>query len=324
MSAVSIPKSKGKPTNSISRCFKIFFREMKRNKILYLMILPAILYFIIFNYAPMAGVVAAFKRFNYNDGLFGSPWCGLDNFKFLWRSGTLPRITINTILYNVVFMGLEVVTQVGMALLLNEIISKKFKKATQTMMFMPYFISYVILSVFVYNIFNYDNGLLNNILQSLGFEKFSAYTTTWIWKYVLVFFEQWKSLGYGVVIYLAAITGISDEYYEAARIDGASHWQEIRYISLPMLKPTVITIVLFAVGRIMKGQFELFYQIIGTNGVLYNSTDIIDTYVFRSLTQTFDVGMGTAAGLYQSLFGLVLILTVNGIIKKINADYALF
>jgi putative aldouronate transport system permease protein len=211
-----------------------------------------------------------------------------------------------------------------MALLLNEITSKVYKKFSQTLIFMPYFVSYVILAVLVYNIFSYDNGLLNNILGFFGQPKFSAYTTTGIWKYVLIFFNQWKGLGYGVVVYLAAITGISDEYYEAAKIDGASHWQEIRYISMPLLKPTVIVITLFAVGRIMKGQFELFYQIIGVNGVLYNSTDIIDTYVFRSLTQTFDVGMGTAAGVYQSVFGLILIVTVNGIVKRINPDYALF
>lgn len=297
---------------------------MRKNRTLYLMVLPAVIYFVIFNYIPMAGVVAAFKRFNYNDGLFGSPWCALDNFRFLYQSGTLLRITSNTILYNVVFMFLNIVTQVGIALLLNEIASKVYKKVSQTLIFMPYFVSYVIVGVLVYNIFNYDNGLFNNIITSLGFQRFSAYTTTGIWKYVLVFFNEWKGLGYGVVVYLAAITGISDEYYEAARIDGASHWQEIRYISLPLLKPTIVIITLFAVGRILKGQFELFYQIIGSNGVLYNSTDIIDTYVFRSLTQTFDVGMGTAAGLYQSLFGLILVVTVNGIVKKINPEYALF
>lgn len=304
--------------------FKGFLKEIRKNRILYLMVVPAVIYFLVFSYIPMAGVVAAFKRYNYIGGLFGSPWCGLDNFRFLYQSGVLLRITSNTIAYNVVFMFLNVVTQVGTALLLNEIGNKVCKKFSQTLIFMPYFVSFVIVGVLVYNIFSYDNGLLNNILNYFGQPKFEAYLTTGIWKYILVFFQQWKGLGYGVVVYLAAITGISGEYYEAARIDGASHWQEIRYISLPLLKPTVITITLFAVGKILKGQFELFYQIIGSNGVLYNATDIIDTYVFRSLTQTFDVGMGTAAGFYQSLFGLVLVITVNGVVKRINPDYALF
>ena len=234
------------------------------------------------------------------------------------------HITANTILYNLAFLVLGVITQVGTALLLNEIHSKLYRKITQSFMFLPYFISYVVLGVLVYNIFSYDTGLLNNIRGLLGMEKFSAYTDTGIWKYVLVFLEQWKGLGYGVVVYMAAITGISAEYYESARIDGASHWQEIRYISLPLLKPTIIIITLFAVGKIMKGQFELFYQVIGSNGVLFNATDIIDTYVFRSLTQTFDVGLGSAAGFYQSLFGLLFIMAVNGIVKRMNPEYALF
>ena len=291
---------------------------------MYLMALPTLIYFVVFSYIPMLGVVLAFKRYNYNDGIFHSPWVGFSNFKFLFQSGTLMHITANTILYNLAFLVLGVITQVGTALLLNEIHSKLYRKITQSFMFLPYFISYVVLGVLVYNIFSYDTGLLNNIRGLLGMEKFSAYTDTGIWKYVLVFLEQWKGLGYGVVVYMAAITGISAEYYESARIDGASHWQEIRYISLPLLKPTIIIITLFAVGKIMKGQFELFYQIIGANGTLYPVTDIIDTYVFRMTTTSFDPGLATAAGLYQSFFGFVLIVTVNYVVKKLNPDYALF
>lgn len=301
-----------------------FGREINKHKTMYLMALPTLLYFVVFSYIPMLGVVLAFKRYNYNDGILHSPWVGFSNFKFLFQSGTLTRITVNTILYNLAFLLLGVVTQVGVALLLNEIHSKLYRKITQSFMFLPYFISYVVLGVLVYNIFSFDTGLLNNLRSMLGLEKFSAYTTPGIWKYVLVFLEQWKGLGYGVVVYMAAITGISAEYYESAKIDGANHWQEIRYISLPLLKPTIIIITLFAVGKIMKGQFELFYQVIGSNGVLYNATDIIDTYVFRSLTQSFDVGLGSAAGFYQSLFGLVFIMLVNGIVKRINPEYALF
>lgn len=301
-----------------------FFHEIFKNRILYLMVLPAVLYFILFSYIPMLGILFAFKNYNYADGILRSPWVGFDNFRFLFVSGTFTTITTNTILYNVAFLVVGLILQVGTALLLNEIASKVFKKLAQTMMFLPYFVSYVILAAFVYNIFNYDSGLLNNILVSLGLPKFSAYTTPKVWKYIILFFNQWKGLGYGVVVYLAVITGIGQEYYESAKIDGANHWQQIRYITMPMLKPTVIIMTMFGIGKIMKGQFELFYQIIGDNGVLFNATDIIDTFVFRTMTQTFNIGMGTAAGFYQSMFGLILILTVNWITKKINPDYALF
>lgn len=317
---MDVPGKKKKKTKKYS----VFFKEIKKNRSMYLMALPVLIYFVIFNYIPMLGVALAFKRYNYTDGIFGSPWVGLENFRFLISSGTLLHITKNTILYNLVFLVLGIVMQVGIAILLNEINSKLYRKITQSFMFLPYFVSYVVLGVLVYNIFNYDTGLLNNLRGMLGMDKFSAYTTPGIWKYVLVFLEMWKGLGYGVVVYMACITGISVEYYESARIDGASHWQEIKYITLPQLKPTVIIITLLAVGKIMKGQFELFYQVIGSNGVLYDATDIIDTYVFRSLTQTFDVGLGSAAGFYQSLFGLIFILLVNGIVKRINPDYALF
>lgn len=298
--------------------------ELKRNKLLFIMLIPACVFFILISYLPMFGVVLAFKKFNYTDGIFASPWVGFDNFGFLFRSGTLLRITRNTILYNAVFMTLGVVLQISTAIFLSEILNKYVKKISQTLMFLPYFISYVLLGAFVYNLFNYEFGVVNSFLSQFGFEKIDIYAMKGAWKYILVFFHEWKGLGYGVVIYLAAITGLSPEYYEAARMDGANKWQEIRLITLPLLKPTAIVILLFGVGQIMKGQFELFYQIIGNNGGLFESTDIIDTYVFRSLTQSFDPGMGTAAGLYQSLFGFVLIMTVNAITKKIQPDYALF
>lgn len=196
------------------------------------MVLPAVLYFLVFCYAPMLGSILAFKNYNYADGILKSPWVWFDNFRFLFVSGTFTRITINTILYNAAFLVVGLVLQVATALLLNEIISAKFKKIAQSMMFLPYFVSYVILAAFVYNIFNYDTGLLNNILAFFGQPKFSAYTTDGVWKYILLFFNQWKGLGYGVVVYLAAITGIGQEYYESAKIDGANHWQEIKYITI--------------------------------------------------------------------------------------------
>ena len=301
-----------------------FILEISKNRVMWLMILPAIIFFLIFSYLPMIGIVLAFKNFNYNQGILGSPWVGLENFRFLFTSGTIWRVTKNTILYNLVFIGLGLVVQISLAIMLSEIGRKWYKKITQSFMFLPYFVSYVLLAAFVYNIFNYEYGVLNNILISLGFERFDAYGNAGVWKYVLVFFNEWKGLGYGVVIYLATFTGISSEYYEASKIDGANKWKEIWYITLPLLKSTVIVITLFAVGRIMRGQFELFYQIIGNNGNLFSTTDIIDTYVFRMLTQSFNPGMGTAAGLYQSVTSFVLILFVNYLVKKAEPEYSLF
>lgn len=301
-----------------------FAYEFKKNWMLFAMITPVLIYALIFNYAPMIGNIVAFKTFRYNLGIFGSPWAGLKNFEFLVKGGVLWRTTRNTILYNVAFMFLDVVMQVGVALMLNEIISPKIKKFCQSLMFLPYFISFVLVQSVAYAFLNSDYGVINGLLTKLGLDAINIYGQPAAWPFILTFFHVWKGLGYGVVVYMAAITGISGEYYEAAKLDGATKWQQIRYITLPMLKPTIITLTLFAVGRIMKGQFDLFYQLVGTNGLLYEYTDIIDTYVFRSITETFDPGMSAAAGLYQSFFSFVLIMTVNYIVKKIQPDYALF
>jgi putative aldouronate transport system permease protein len=298
--------------------------EMRKNWLMWMMILPAVVFVVIFNYIPMAGIVVAFKKFNYTDGIFNSPWVGFDNFAFLVKGGVLWRITRNTVLYNIIFILVDMITQIAVAVMLNEVTQKWFKKFSQSMMFLPYFISFVLVQSIAYGIFSYEQGILNNILTNLGVDPVNVYTTKGVWPFILTFFHEWKGLGYGVVIYLAAITGISSEYYEAARVDGATKWQQIRLITLPLLRPTAITLFLFAVGKIMKGQFELFFQLVGRNGTLYEVTDIIDTYVFRTITQTFDPGMSTAAGLYQSLFGFVLIMVVNTTVKKIKPEYALF
>jgi len=299
-------------------------KEISTNKILFLMLVPAFVYFIIFKYLPMVGVILAFKKYTYAGGIFGSPWSGFDNFRFLFISGIIYRITRNTVLYNLSFLSLGIILQVFCAVILSELSSKIFKKVTQSFMFLPYFVSFVLLSAFVYNVFNYEYGTMNSIIQSMGGEPVDIYSMPWVWKYILNVFYQWKNIGYGTVIFLAAITSIISEYYEAARIDGANIFQQIRLITIPLIVPTIVIVFLFNVGKILQGQFELFYQIVGNNGQLYEATDIIDTYVFRSLTRDFDIGMGTAVGFYQSLFGLLLILTVNYVVKKVQSEYALF
>lgn len=303
---------------------KGLMHELSRNRILFIMLLPAVFFFIINSYIPMVGIYYAFTQFDFNTSLFNSEFVGLANFKYLWQSGMLTKLTLNTVGYNLAFIVLGNVLAIACAVLLSELKSKWFKKITQSIMFLPYFVSFVILSVIVYNLFNYESGFLNTMLKGFGMEPLDVYNTPWMWVFLIIIFYLWKNLGYSMVIYLAAITGISDEYYEAAKIDGANIFQRVWYITLPMLKTTFVVLLLFALGSIMKGQFDLFYQLVGNNGLLYNATDILDTYVYRSLKVTFDIGMATSAGLYQSLFGFVLVMTVNYIIRKVNDEYALF
>jgi putative aldouronate transport system permease protein len=303
---------------------KGFWMELSRNRILFLMVAPAILFFILFSYIPMVGIYLAFTKFSFDGGIFGSEFIGMMNFKFLYQSGTLWNLTKNTVLYNLAFIFIGNFLQLVCAIFLSQIANKYFKKATQSIMFLPFFISWVLVGAFVFNLFNSDTGVINTLLKQFGAQPYDFYLNTAPWKYIIVFFNVWKGLGYGTVIYLAAIMSISDEYYEAAEIDGANIFQQIRHITIPLLTPTFILLIIFSLGGILKGQFDLFYQIIGNNGMLYDATDIIDTYVYRALAVNFDIGMGSAAGLYQSFFGFLLVLTVNFIVKKIREDYALF
>lgn len=300
------------------------WKELRKNKVLFLMILPALLFFVLFSYVPMIGVYYAFTNYSFDGGLFGSPFVGMQNFKFLWESGVLFNLTKNTVLYNLAFIFLGNLLQLVCAIFLSEFTVRWFKKLTQSIMFLPFFISFVLVGAFVYNLFNFETGVVNTLFRQLGLQPYDFYLHTAPWKYIIVFFHVWKGLGYGTVIYLAAIMGISDEYHEAAKIDGANIFNRIRHITIPLLIPTFVLLILLSLGGILKGQFDLFWQIIGNNGMLYNSTDIIDTYVYRSLAINFDIGMGTAAGLFQSFFGFVLVMTVNWIIRKTQKDYALF
>ena len=301
-----------------------FLKELVTNRIMFLMLLPAVLYFLINNYLPMVGIYYAFTRFDFSRSLFNSAFVGFENFEFLWKSGILLRLTMNTLGYNAAFILLGNVGAIVLAILASELKLRWFKKLTQSILFLPYFVSFVILSAIVYNVFNYESGFLNTLLKGWSVEPVDIYNLPWAWIPLIILFYLWKNVGYSMVIYLATITGISEEYYEAAKIDGANIFQRVRYITLPMLKTTFIILLLFSLGSIMKGQFDLFYQLVGNNGLLYNTTDILDTYVYRSLKVTFDIGMASAAGLYQSLFGFILVMTVNTIIRKTNEEYALF
>lgn len=303
---------------------KDFFSEIWKNKLLYMMFMPVALWYMAFRYLPLAGIVVAFKKFNYKEGLFFSPWNGLDNFQYFFKSGKAFLVTRNTLVYNLVFLASYIVFSILMAILIAEINSKLFKKTAQTFLFLPYFISWVVVSAFVYNFFNYEHGMVNTILESLGYGRINLTVSLKNWYFLMPLLYVWKWVGFGSVLYLAAIMGIDQSSYEAAKIDGANAFQKIHYITLPLLKPTTIILVLLGIGRVMRGEFDMFYQLIGNNGLLMDGTDIIDTFVFRSLMGTSDFGMASAAGFYQSILCFIIITTVNGIVRKVDPDSALF
>jgi len=301
-----------------------FGQEVKKNHALFIMVLPAIIAIVVLAYLPMAGLVLAFKNYRFNLGIFGSPWNGLENFRYLFSSGTGWLITKNTILYNLLNLITSQFLAIIIAVFITEIKNKLFKKVSQSLIFLPYFISWVIVGTFVYAIFNYETGMLNSAIKSMGGESVNVYSMPGIWPWIICLFNAWKWCGYNSVIYIAAITGVDAEIYEAADIDGATIFKRIRYITLPCIKPTVITMLLLQVGRVLRGDFEMFYQIVGNNGQLFNATDVIDTYVFRSLLQNANLGMNAAASFYQSLLCFIIIMIVNAVVKRIDSDYALF
>lgn len=298
--------------------------ELKRNWPLFLMLVPTAVYFIINNYMPMIGIYFSFINFSFTDGLWGSPFVGFKNFEFLFQS-QMWRLVRNTLLYNTAFILLGNCLQIFFAVLISQLTQRRFKKITQTMMFMPYFVSYVMVNVLVYALLEYDYGAINSALVSLGFERLDFYNSPKYWPFIIVIVNLWKGLGYGMVVYLATITSIDPELYAAAKVDGANIFQQIRYITLPHLKPTFILLLVYAVGSIMKGNFELFYQLVGNNGILFSTTDILDTYVYRvTVSQPLDIGLGAAAGLFQSVFGFVVVMVTNWFIKRKNPEQALF
>lgn len=299
--------------------------QLKRYLPLYLMAFPGLLYLLINNYLPMTGLVVAFKNYNYRDGIFGSPWCGLDNFEYLFSTSTSFVITRNTIGYNAIFIILNTVVGVGAAILLNEVRSKKALTVFQTTMIIPYLLSMIIIGYLVFAFLSSENGFINKqVLAFLGIDPVSWYAATGAWPWILLFINTLKNFGFLALIYYSTLIAISNEYYEAARLDGATKWQQIRYITLPYLKPTVITMVLLSVGRVFYSDFGLFYQVPQNSGALYSVTNTIDTYVYRSLIQLGDVGMASAAGVYQSIVGFILVLAANAIVRKISPENAMF
>lgn len=307
---------------------KSFLSDVKQNFYLYLLVLPGVLYFLIFKYLPMVGVVVAFQNFNTVKGFFKSEFVGLKNFEYFFTSKDWLIVTWNTVFLNILFLFTGLFFAILIAIVLSEISNKYFKKVTQSIVILPNFISWTLVSMFVFALLSTDIGLINSILKAFGFiqegQEISFYSNPDLWVGILVVLKIWKGAGFGSVIYLAAIAGIDQEIYEAAKIDGATRLQCITKITLPQLKTTVVLLTLFGIGDIFQGDLGMIYAIVGDNPSLYHTTDVIDTYVFRMLRQMNDISMSTAIGLYQSLVGLVIVFVTNYLAKKYDSDSAIF
>ena len=292
--------------------------------------LPATVWFVVFCYLPMFGLIIAFKNFKLSPGqgflysLFHSDWAGFDNFKFFLTSNTFGLLLRNTILYNLVFIIINLVLPVTLAIIINQLYSKFASKCYQTMMFLPYFMSWVVVSYFVYAFLNPDKGLANSIIMGLGGEKVMWYSAPQYWPFILVFMSTWKSMGYNMVVYLASITGIDGSLYEAAILDGATKWQQAKYITLPSIKPMIIIMFILNIGKIFYSDFGLFWQV--TQRVpasLYNTVSTFDTFIFQSLQSQISIGQTAAAGLFQAVCCCVTILITNFIVSKVDEDSAI-
>ena len=308
---------------------KKFVRTLRENFIFLLMVLPGAAWLILFFYIPVFGNIVAFKDYHitgegFIDSVMKSKWVGFDNFKFLFSSKDAYIITRNTVLYNLGFIFLGLIVSVGIAIIFSELRSKRVVKVLQTSMLFPYFLSWVIISFFTDAFLNVDKGLVNHILTSLGMKAINFYSELWIWPALLLFLGIWKGFGYSSVMYYATIMGIDPTYYEAATVDGASKWQRIRNITIPQLSSLITVLTILAVGNIFRADFGLFYQIPHNAGALYSVTNVIDVYVYNGLTKSGDIGMTAAAGLYQSVVGLVRVLISNIIARRIDKNAALF
>ena len=299
--------------------------SLKKTLPLILMTLPGLAYLVINNYIPMGGIIIAFKKIDYRKGILASDWIGLDNFRFLFSTPDAWIMTRNTILYNLAFIVVGTVCALALAIGMNEIKERFFAKYLQGAFLLPNLVSMVVVSYVVFAFINTDTGFLNQtVLPALGFPEVNYYTRAQNWPVILLIVYLWKNTGYASIIYLASMAGIDTTLYEAARIDGAGKWDQIRLITLPLLRPTIIILTLLAVGRIMFSDFGLFYQVTMNSGALYSTTQTIDTYVYRGLMQLGNIGMSSAAGFYQSIVGFVLVLTANYLVKKISPEDALF
>lgn len=304
-------------------------RDIARNKFSYLIALPAMIYVFLFSYLAYPYILLAFQRYDYRnssilDILFHGNWCGFDNFKFFFASQNAFTVTFNTIYLNLLFIITGTVMSVLLAVLLNELRSKWFVKTTQAVMLFPNYISWIMVSYILLSLFASQYGLVNSTLRSMGLPTVNWYSSPDLWPGILVAMRVWKGAGMNAIIFLAAITSIDSTLYEAASIDGANRFQMIFKITLPLISPTVVILTLLSLGKIMYGDFGMIYALVGDNGVLYPTTDIIDTYIFRALRQVGDMSQSTAIGLFQSVIGFFMVYGSNWLARKFYPDGALY
>lgn len=298
--------------------------QMKQFIPLYLMMVPGLLYLLINNYIPMTGIVVAFKTFNINDGIYRSPWCGLKNFEYLLTSNDAFTIIRNTFCYNVAFIIVNNLVGIILAIMICDVAHRGLRKLYQSSILLPFLVSIVVTSYIVFAFLSHENGMFNAILQSNGQERIMWYNSPGYWPFILVFVNCWKGVGYGTLIYIATISGIDGTYYEAAALDGANKWQQIKSITLPFLIPSAITLLLMSIGRIFYSDFGLFYQIPQNSGTLFPVTNTIDTYVYRALISSGGIGRSSAAGVFQSVVGFILVVLSNWIVRKSSPENAIF
>ena len=299
--------------------------KVKKWTPVYLMMIPGALYLLINNYIPMFGLVIAFKQVDFQKGILASPWIGFQNFQFLFQTKDAFVITRNTLLYNIAFIFLNTFIGILFAIFICDISWKTGKKVYQSAILFPYLMSWVIVGYIIYAIFSMQYGIVNkSILPALGMDPLMWYNDPKYWPAILIITNTWKGIGYGCLIYISSINGIEASYFEAAELDGANKFQQIWNITMPEILPSVITLTLLSIGRIFYSDFGLFYQVPRDSGLLYSTTNTIDTYVYRGLMKLGNVGMASAAGFYQSVVGFILVLLSNWVVRKISPDNALF
>ena len=307
------------------------FSKAKKTLMLLSMVAPGALWLLLLRYLPMGGIILAFKNYKiypkdptFLNNLIHSKWVGLDNFKFLFTTGDSWVMIRNTLAYNIVFFILGVIIPVAFAVMMSELSKKFVAKTYQTLMFFPYFLSWVVVSYFLNAFIDAQYGLIPMAQRAAGETAVSWYTTPGPWPYIIVFANLWKNVGYSTVLYLAAITGIDQTQYEAAAIDGASKWQQILHVTLPNLRTMIAILFILNVGKIFNADFGLFWNVPMQNGALFSVTQVIDTYIYRVLMNTGNIGQSTAAGLLQNIVGFICIIGANAVVKKIDSDSTLF
>lgn len=300
------------------------WRVFKKNRELFVLSLPAIIYILVMSYLPMIGVIIAFKQYYDTSGVFGSPWVGLQNFAFFFQSQEAWSVTRNTILYNAAFIVFGTIFAVGLALVMYQVKSSKLLIVYQTVMLLPYFVSWIVVAYIVYGFLGQNYGLLNSVVSFLGMKPINWYQDPNYWPYILVLCNLWRNIGFSTLVYFAGIMGLDPTYFEAAVMDGATRWQIAWHITVPMISNLIMILFILAIGTIFNADFGLFYFVPNSSPFLLGVTDVINVYVYNALINVGNIGMAAAVGLYQSAVGFVLVIITNWIVRRISPEHSLF